>query len=77
MTPLSGQKLKMETMACGKNFKNHTTIRVPVQMAGISISYTFGKQGIKSKKTTTTIHNTDQKNQQDTKQSIGTMMIGN
>ena len=77
MTPLSGQKLKMETMACGKNFKNQTTIRIPVQMAGISISYTFGKQGIKSKKITTTIHNTDQKNQQDTKQSIGTMMIGN
>ena len=77
MTPLSGQKLKMETMACGKNFKNQTTIRIPIQMAGISISYTFGKQGIKSKKATTTIHNTDQKNQQDTKQSIGTMMIGN
>ena len=75
MTPLTGAKLKMETMAQGKDFKNSTVIRVPIQMAGISISWTFGKQGVKSKKTSTTIQNSDQKNQESSNQQMGTMMF--
>ena len=68
-------KLKMETMAQGKDFLNKTKIRVPIQMVGLSISYTFGKQGIKSKKTARSIQNTDQKNQESSNQQMGTMMF--
>ena len=75
MTPLTGAKLKMETMAQGKDFLNKTKIRVPIQMVGLSISYTFGKQGIKSKKTARSIQNTDQKNQESSNQQMGTMMF--
>lgn len=75
MTPLTGSKMEMKSFSCGKDFQNRSTMRIPIQMVGINISYTFGKQQPSVKKVKRAIQNTDVKEMRSQTNEIGTMMV--
>ena len=75
MTPLTGSKMEMKSFSCGKDFQNRSTMRIPIQMVGINISYTFGKQQSSVKKVKRAIQNTDVKEMRSQTNEIGTMMV--
>lgn len=75
MTPLSFGQMKMESESAGHDFRNHTLTRFPMQSVHFSVSYTLGGK-VNVKKTQKSIQNTDLMNkQQDTKGSMGTIMM--
>lgn len=74
MTPLTGKDLEIKSYTRGKNFVNRSSMLMPVQMVGISISYTFGKQQA-TKQVKRTIRNTDVKDMKPQTEGIGNMLI--
>lgn len=74
MTPLTGKSLEFKSYSKGKDFANRSCMRMPVQMAGISVSYTFGKQQA-VKQVKRTIRNTDVKDMKSETEGIGNMLI--
>lgn len=74
MTPLTGKHLEFKSYSKGKDFANRSCMRMPVQMAGISVSYTFGKQQA-VKQVKRTIRNTDVKDMKSETEGIGNMLI--
>lgn len=76
MTPLDGSKLQIKSFSRGKNFSNRSVMRMPVQMVGLNISYTFGKQQLrKMESVRRSIENNDLKNMESKSQSVGNMML--
>ena len=76
MTPLDGSKLEIKSFSKGKDFSNRSVMRIPVQMVGLNISYTFGKQQPRQMKSVRrSIENNDLKNMESKTQSVGNMML--
>lgn len=59
MTPLSHRKMQVTSHTSGTGFTDRTTLRIPLHQVGLSLSYTFGKQGIQTKKVRRSITNDD------------------
>lgn len=74
MTPLNLGKMKFESLSAGHDYVNHTISRINIQNLGISISYSFGGK-VNVKKASTTIQNTDLKEQLPKEEEIGTMLF--
>lgn len=66
--------LKMNVYSHGKDFESMTKTSVPIRMATISISYTFGGKQAKVKKSQKTINNDDLINKQSQSEQIGTVI---
>ena len=55
----TGKNLKYKIVSEGRGFSSYTCARVPIRQAMVAISWSFGKSGVKVKKTDRTIKNDD------------------
>lgn len=55
----TGKDMKYKMISEGRGFSSHTNVKVPVRQALLSVSWSFGKSGVKVKKTDRTIQNDD------------------
>ncbi len=55
----TGKDMKYKMVSEGRGFSSYTNVKVPVRQAMLSVSWSFGKSGIKVKKADRTIQNDD------------------